>query len=404
MGKEKKKLTYEIESVFETIDADDSVFAPAKIMIGYCGDNRNYSSISEEVFMNASLDNIPVVGKFYSDKKDFGGHDMKIVEDKDNYDIYPATVPFGVVPKGAKTWFTEEVVDGENKKCFWTECLLWKRQYGYEYIAQAKTINHSMEIEANEYTFRDDGYTVVEDMKFTALCLLGKDIEPCFENSRLETFSLENFDENYKEMLKAFENYSLNLRNEVSEMETNEVINKTETTVEESVKKESIAEEPVVKEEPTVEELIVDEEPVNEESAVDEPTIEEPIAEEPTIDYALEYEKINQMYTEILKEVEELRKFKADIEIAEREKAESEIFAKFTKLDGIEAYTELKSKCKEYSLTDLEDKCYSIAGRNGINLCDTQEKENEAIKTYKFSVVNKEEDFSKPYGDAFEKY
>lgn len=50
---ENKKLKYEIESCIETIDVEDSVFAPAKIMIGYCGDNRNWSNIREEVFAEA---------------------------------------------------------------------------------------------------------------------------------------------------------------------------------------------------------------------------------------------------------------------------------------------------------------------------------------------------------------
>lgn len=206
---ENKKLKYEIESCIETIDVEDSVFAPAKIMIGYCGDNRNWSNIREEVFAEAPIKNIPVVANFYSDKNDFGGHDVKVIQNKDGIDIYAATVPFGLVPESAKQWFTEEFVDGEMKKCYWTECLLWKRQYGFNKIAESKRVNHSMEIDVSEYTERPDGYCVVDKMKFEALCLLGEDVEPCFENSRLELFSVDNFEKQFTEMLEQYKAYSL---------------------------------------------------------------------------------------------------------------------------------------------------------------------------------------------------
>ena len=99
---ETKKFRYDLESEIEMIGSNDEVFAPANILIGYCGDNRNWSSISEDAFANAPIKNIPVVANFISDKNDFGGHDVKIVQNKDGIDIYAATVPFGLVPESAK--------------------------------------------------------------------------------------------------------------------------------------------------------------------------------------------------------------------------------------------------------------------------------------------------------------
>lgn len=405
----KKKFQYDVESVFDVIDKDDAVFAPAKIMIGYVGENRNWSCITEEAFINAPIDNIPVVGKFYEDKQDFGGHDVKVVETKDNYDIYAATVPFGVVPKDAKRWFTEEVVDGITRKCFWTECLLWKRQYGYDHIAQSKTIHHSMEIEADTYVCRDDGYTVIEDMRFTALCLLGEDVEPCFENSRLETFSKQNFDENYKEMLKAFEAYSLTLGNEVNEkMEDNKVseeeIKETEQTHEANEVSDETSETSVGQIDEDAQNDIDDNVEANTADDTQENT--DDTDAEPEIDYALEYSTLKEQYDNLIAEVEELRKFKADVEAKERSVAEEELFTKFKKLEGIDVYSELVSKCKEGNVTleEFEDKAYSICGRYNICLVEEKTDDKEEAVEHKFTVVEKKDNKVSPYGDAFEVY
>lgn len=390
---ENKKLKYEIESQIETIDVEDSVFAPAKIMIGYCGDNRNWSNIREEVFAEAPIKNIPVVANFYSDKNDFGGHDVKIIQNKDGIDIYAATVPFGLVPESAKQWFTEELVDGEMKKCYWTECLLWKRQYGFEKIAKTKRVNHSMEIDVSEYTERSDGYCVVDKMKFEALCLLGEDVEPCFENSRLELFSVDNFEKQFTEMLEQYRAYSLKLVSEVNNMENKEFENVEEVQTEEVT--DEVVGETVETESISVE---LETEIVEEVSE----TVEE-TTEDVSVDYSVEYSTLKEQYDVLMAEVEELREYKANIEAEKRANAEAEVFSKFEKLNDIEAFTKLKESASEYSLEDLEEKCFAIAGKYGINLFESAEEVSEDSVNTKFSLVAEEKKES-AYGDLFERY
>lgn len=413
---ESKKLKYEINSCIETMDIEDSIFAPAKIMIGYCGDNRNWSSISEEVFANAPIKNIPVVANFYSEKNDFGGHDVKVVQNKDGIDIYAATVPFGLVPESAKQWFTEEMVDGEMKKCYWTECLLWKRQYGFQKIAESKTVNHSMEIDVSEYTDRSDGYCVVDKMKFEALCLLGEDVEPCFENSRLELFSLDNFEAQFTEMLNQYKAYSLKLGgSEVNVMENeNKVVEEVteefaENTVEENVEN---AEEAVVE---ATEETVSEGEPTEETEATEEASVEDEESteekveevseetEEPSVDYSIEYSNLKEQYDALLAEVEELRAYKCNEEKKKRCSLEEELFSRFEKLNSVEGFDALKENASTYSIEELEEKCYAIAGRYGINLFETAEENSEESASIKFSLVSEEK---KPsvYGDVFERY
>lgn len=402
---ETKKFKYELESAIEMIDSNDEVFAPAKIMIGYCGDNRNYSNIEENVFSDAPIKNIPVVANFISDKNDFGGHDVKVVKTEDGIDVYAATVPFGLVPESAKQWFTDEMVNGEMKHCFWTECLLWKRQYGFDKISQAKRINHSMEIEATEYTFRDDGITQIDKMRFEALCLLGSDVEPCFENSRLELgYSL---DAEISQMMEQYKQYCL--QKEV----TNDMENENKFTNENEPITEPVAEPTTTEPENVNEGEFTNAEPetANAEPAEPETTNENEPAitdgqtepESDPVDYELQYNELKAQYDALNSEVETLRQFKADVEAKERAAQEEAVFAKFEKLNELEEYKKLKEASAEYSIEALEEKCYAIAGKNGINLFSVENKETEPVTT-KFSVIPEDNKKESIYGDLFERY
>lgn len=400
---EVKKLKYDLESAIEVISSDDAVFAPAKILIGYCGDNRNYSNISEEVYMNARIKNIPVVANFISDKNDFGGHDVKIIHTEDGIDFYAATVPFGLVPESAKQWFTEEMVDGEMKKCYWTECLLWKRQYGFEKIAQTKRINHSMEISASEYTERDDGIVQIDKMDFEALCLLGSDVEPCFENSRLELgYAL---DSEIAEMMEQYKQYCL------SNEGVNKMDNENKFTENEQVNEpENVAEpEQTVEPETSAENEFnqTENESENTENAENEGTQAETQVDPETesVDYELKYNELVSQFDALNEEVESLRKFKADIEAEIRAKEEAEVFAKFEKLSEIEEFTKLKETSSEYTIETLEEKCFAIAGKHGINLFAKETENTETEPVTKFSVVPENNEKKESiYGNLFELY
>ena len=400
---EVKKLKYDLESAIEVIGSDDAVFAPAKILIGYCGDNRNYSNISEEVYMNARIKNIPVVANFISDKNDFGGHDVKIIHTEDGIDFYAATVPFGLVPESAKQWFTEEMVDGEMKKCYWTECLLWKRQYGFEKIAQTKRINHSMEISASEYTERDDGIIQIDKMDFEALCLLGSDVEPCFENSRLELgYAL---DSEIAEMMEQYKQYCLsnegvNKMDNENKFTENEQVNEPENVVEpeQTVEPETSAENEFNQTENESENTEnVENEGTQTETQVDPET--------ESVDYELKYNELVSQFDALNEEVESLRKFKADIEAEIRAKEEAEVFAKFEKLSEIEEFTKLKETSSEYTIETLEEKCFAIAGKHGINLFAKETENTETEPVTKFSVVPESNEKKESiYGNLFELY
>lgn len=76
------------------------------IKVCYVGEdpNRNGSVITKEVAdqMASSLRGCPIVGKYYDDKKDFGGHDQSIEISGNEWHIKDTTQPYGFVPTDAQ--------------------------------------------------------------------------------------------------------------------------------------------------------------------------------------------------------------------------------------------------------------------------------------------------------------
>ena len=188
-----KKLGIDFKMKFQDVqNTTNPSFDSAKLAIAYAGRNRNMSAISKEAFEAAlpTIYNVPLVGRYIEEDNDFGSHDIRVVVKDDGYDIQNATVPFGVVPESANQWWesvTEE--DGTVRDYLFTDVLLWKRQAGYECLKSQASWNQSMEIDLNKYVIDSDGYCVIEDFVFTAFCILGNSVEPCFESASVQMTS-----------------------------------------------------------------------------------------------------------------------------------------------------------------------------------------------------------------------
>ena len=187
MSEERMSLQF-TSSFTDVVDLNPN-FAIAKMWVAYHGKNRNMSEISKQVFIDAvpTAAYCPVVGRYDRESNDFGGHDIEVLI-KDNYlDFVNLTTPFGVVPENAK-WGFETIVDasGNEHEYFTISVILWKRQEGYERLIELKSISQSMEIDMVRGHLSDDGYTVVDEMRYSAFCILGSNHEPCFEGARIE--------------------------------------------------------------------------------------------------------------------------------------------------------------------------------------------------------------------------
>ena len=98
-------------------------------------------------------------------------------------------------------------------------------------------------------------------------------------------------------------------------------------------------------------------------------------------------------------EVEELRKFKADVEESANANAREEVLARFSMLNGNEMFEALVSTAKDHTVEDLEEKCYAILGRVNAGKFSLK-NESKAPKL----AIEKPEQEDAPYGGIVEKY
>lgn len=106
-------------------------------------------------------------------------------------------------------------------------------------------------------------------------------------------------------------------------------------------------------------------------------------------------EEIARMDTEI----EELKRFKKEIEDAEAESAREAVWANFADLAGNEAFEVLKEHAGEYTVDALEEKCYALRGR-----AMSQAKFSCEPKTPRLVVDKTANEDKLPYGGLVERF
>lgn len=178
---------------FIKFEAISPMISKCTVKIMYTGKNRNYSYISKEVAekMVKSLPNTPIVGEYNSSKGDFLGHGDYIEDDNGNVRASRRTMPIGVVPSDSKVWWELSTdPDGATREYLCCEAYIWTGRYPETKRIIEKGNNQSMELDPTsvrgEWSKLDKGgpeYFVIKEAYFSALCVLGEDVEPCFEGA-----------------------------------------------------------------------------------------------------------------------------------------------------------------------------------------------------------------------------
>lgn len=114
--------------------------------------------------------------------------------------------------------------------------------------------------------------------------------------------------------------------------------------------------------------------------------------------WAEKYQTASDTISSMENELGTLRQFKTDTEDAIAKGERDEVFAQFEDLVGVEAFEALREHCTEYSVEDLEEKCYAIRGRNGIAAKFSYEPKAPKLPIEKSSVT------LEPYGGVFTEY
>lgn len=170
-----------------------------QIKVLYVGENRNRSYISKEVAedMAKSLRGTPIVGYYIEDKKDFGDHGEQLVIDGEGFHFNTLTKPYGFVAPDAKVWFQDfEDMDERGIKTvrtyLVTDGYLWTGQFEECRSLLTNAKSQSMELDSETLNGEwsnavNNNYElfIINDAIFSKLCILGDDVEPCFEGASI---------------------------------------------------------------------------------------------------------------------------------------------------------------------------------------------------------------------------
>ena len=408
------------------------LMSSCEIKVLYIGENRNHSFISKEVAteMAKTLRGAPIVGYYKEKKEDFADHGEVMVWDDEGIHFECKTIPYGFVSPDAQVWFKkfedyDEFGNSIEREYLMTTGFLWTGQYEEAKLAiEDEGRPHSMELDEN--TINGDWATnyntgmeffIINDAIFSKLCILGEDVEPCFEGSSVTapnvSASFTKIDDNFKQTLfsmmqdlrfalqggKDMENTDIV---ETPVAEETPVVDNVEITTDEA----PAAEDAPAQENPEVVETPEEGAPEtsaefakekdNEEKNEDKTEkgksdnsdneTEDEKKKEDEEKYSLleakysELEKANAelqtQFSELTAKYEDLVKFKADVE----DKKKDELIKSFYMLDAevIKDFTENKAK---YSYEEIESKLSVLYAQSRFTINENNGEDNSDITT-----------------------
>lgn len=388
---------------FINITPYNPLISECEIKVLYLGGNRNNSYITKEVAteMANTLPGCPIVGYYKKEKEDFRDHGDKITFDDEGIHFECMTKPYGFVSPDAKVWFQkfEDTDDFGNKivrEYMMTTGYLWTGQFkeAKEVIKSGRPQSMELDEETLDGKWSQDlktgiDFFIINDAIFSKLCILGNDIEPCFEGA-----SISALDKNtaFTKVDDGFKNTLYSMMKELKfALEGGQKMTSKENNVEFSLDQEKKNEEisfakkeEEKKDTKDTKEEVVDEEKPDEEERKDKEK-----------KYSLLEEKYNELsnkYSLLEGEYKELLKFKEEVE---NEKKDS-LINSFYMLSDEDKKDIIENKSK-YTLDEIEAKLSVICVRKKVNFDleeDTEEKEERKHNITTFNL--EDEDSSVP--------
>ncbi len=392
---------------FINLEPVNPLISKVQIKVCYVGEepNRNGTVITKEVAsqMANSLPGSPIVGFYNETSGDFEEHNRIIDLSNGKFEFKDTTRPYGFVDLNARAWFQKFEDDGVEHEYLMTEGYIWTGQYPEAKRILAKGNNQSMELENVEGAWtrntKDDyEFFIINEAIISKLCILGEDVEPCFEGASIGKFEF-SFDEGFVKTYSAFISEMNSLIKGGTPVEDKEnMVNEEEVKEEELVDEENPEEVPAeeaeaeVVEESAEEEAEEEAEPEVEEEAAEEEADEAEEEGEPEpapefhVEDTQEYKDLMARCSALEEEVTSLRAFKLK---AERKDKEAMI-ASFYMLSD-EDKQDVVENIDKYSLDDIEAKLSIICVRNKVNF-NLEDENTEKKETVVFSLDNEEDD------------
>lgn len=275
------------------------LISKCQIKVCWVGDepNRNGSVITKETALKMAntLPGSPIVGYYNEGDGDFEEHNRIIDISNGKWEVKDTTRPYGFVDLNAQVWFQDYLDDDKIHTYLVTEGYIWTGQYPEANRILVKGNNQSMELDENSLDAHwaiDDNtgmeFFIINDAVISKLCILGEDVEPCFEGANITKFSL---DEEFNKKIYALMKEVRKLKG--GSLNVEDLKDKTPVEDEELTEPEVEETEVVEDEAPEANPEVEDSEVEAEESAVEDSAVADEPAEEPANEFAAaEEEKI----------------------------------------------------------------------------------------------------------------
>jgi len=218
---------------FINITSVSPLIQKCQIKVLYLGKDRNKYDISKEAAIRIAqtIPGTPIVGYYCESKQDFDDH-QQLVIDEQGVRFKSLTKPYGFVAPDAKVWFqefqdTDMYGNTVNREYLVTEGYLWTEQYKECQRVLENGNPQSMELKNDslkgywsEANNKGVKFFILNDAVVSKLCILGNDIEPCFEGASVTSFSLDKeFSKSLYTMFKEIDTFTLNNKEGESSMD-----------------------------------------------------------------------------------------------------------------------------------------------------------------------------------------
>lgn len=391
------------------------LMSQCEIKVLYVGRNRNGSFISKDVAneMAKTLRGAPIVGYYKEEKEDFRDHGHEVIIDDEGIKFNCKTIPYGFVSPDAQVWFqkfTEKTDFGEEieREYLMTTGYLWTGQYAEcANAVQGEGKNQSMELDEStidgQWSYDEKSnmeFFIINDAIFSKLCILGDDVEPCFEGARVtapqvsSSFSLDkDFKNTLFDMMQQL-NFALKggtnkmedeVKTEVAEPVEESVAETVESTEESAVE---VAEEPAAEtaEEPSdfVKEDDKDDDSNDDNDNDESDDVNDSDDEKDDKKKTYSLEEVSELQTSVDDLKSELNNMTQKYELLEKEyntlikEKKQEMIDKFSMLSE-EDKKDVVENIDSYSLDEIEAKLSIIFARNQVKNDVSHEDKNDNI-------------------------
>ncbi len=331
------------------------LISDCQIKIMQLGENRNGSVMDRPTVdkMAKTLRGCPIVGYYKKDKDDFRDHGEVLTVDADGLNFNYLTVPYGFIAPDAEIWYQDfdEYDEGSDvpirRTYLMTTGFLWTGQQPECEKVIREGRPQSMELDehflegywSNSINDSFDLF-IITDAIFSKLCILGQDVEPCFEGANITaSFSYKQiFDKSLFTFMQEFKKIKQGGNADMDE-------NKTPVVEAAAQPEETSPAEPTT----------FTAEPATEPAPAAEP---ETIQLTETGNWVKDFTELKQKYEALEKQNGELIEFQKTI-MKEKKQALIEKFSMLSEED----LKPVMDKLDTFALDTLEDELYKILGK-----------------------------------------